>query len=75
MNIHLINFLVQQIQSLSEEEQSLLKEKLFFNNSDVTIHELMQIALNSRSFDFIDDEPNTYTFEDGEPVQCYSKKV
>ncbi|MBC1215961.1 hypothetical protein GNE08_17200 [Trichormus variabilis ARAD] len=68
MNTKLIESLVQVILSLSEEERSLLEEKLFFNSSYPSTPEIMQVAQKSKAFEFLHNEPNLYTLEDGEPV-------
>ncbi|MBD2345191.1 hypothetical protein [Anabaena subtropica] len=68
MNTKLIESLVQVIFSLSEEERFLLEEKLFFNSSYPSTPEIMQVAQKSKVFDFLDNEPDLYTLEDGETV-------
>ncbi len=68
INIQLVNTLVQIIRSLSPEERQLLEKELFFDNSEPSTQELMQLALFGGSFNFLDDEPDIYTLEDGEPV-------
>jgi hypothetical protein len=68
MNTQLVNSLIQIIFSLSKEERNLLEEKLFFDISEPSIEELMKLAEKSGSFSFLEDEPNIYTLEDGEPV-------
>ncbi|WP_242022033.1 hypothetical protein [Microcoleus sp. FACHB-831] len=54
--------------SLSKEEQDLLKDKLLFEFSQPSTTDLMQVAQNSGSFNFLHDEPDLYTLEDGEPI-------
>lgn len=68
MNTKLVDSLVQIILSLSQEERTLLQKKLFFNESEPSTLELMQLSQIGNSFDFLLDEPNIYTSEDGEPV-------
>ncbi len=68
MNTKLVDSLVQIILSLSQEERILLEIKLFFDKSEPSTKELMQIAQNGSSFDFLEDEPDIYTSQDGEPV-------
>lgn len=68
MNIKLVESLVQIIHSLSAEEQSLLEEKLFFDRSEPSSSELMNLALQGGAFDFLYDEPDLYSLDDGEPV-------
>ncbi|MBU7581722.1 MAG: hypothetical protein KAF91_02205 [Nostoc sp. TH1S01] len=68
MNTKLIESLVQVILSLSEEERYLLEEKLFFNSLYPSTPEIMELAHRSKAFDFLYDELDLYTIEDGEPV-------
>lgn len=68
MNTKLVESLVQVILSLSQEERSLLEEKLFLNSSYPSTQELMQLAQYSGTFDFLHKESDIYTLEDGEPV-------
>lgn len=68
VNIKLIESLVQIIHSLSEEEQALLEEKLFFDPAYPSSSEIRTLALHSNSFDFLAEEPDLYSLEDGEPI-------
>lgn len=68
MNDKLVESIFQVIMSLSKEEQDLLKEKLLFESSEPSTADLMQVAQNSGSFNFLHDEPDLYTLEDGEPI-------
>lgn len=68
MNANLVESLVQVILSLSPEERLLLEAKLFYENSEPTTLELMQLTQNSGSFDFLRQEPDLYMLEDGEPI-------
>ena len=68
MNSKLVDSLVQVIISLSPEERLSLEKQLFFNASEPSTSELMQLAQNSSSFDFLHNEPDLYTLEDGEAV-------
>jgi len=68
MNTSLIESLFQVIQCLPKEERQLLEKKLFFESSDPTIQEIMKLAENSGSFAFLNDEPDLYSLEDGEPI-------
>ena len=55
--------------TLSDKERQMLEEQLFINtNNQVTTQELTDLAQKSHSFDFLNDEPNLYTLEDGEPI-------
>lgn len=68
MNTKLVDSLVQIILSLSQEERTLLERKLFFDGSEPSTKELMQLAQAGNSFDFLQDEPDIYSLKDGEPV-------
>jgi aconitase B len=68
INTQLVNSLVQIIRSLSQEERHLLEKELFFENSEPSTQELMQLALVGNAFNFLENEPDIYTSEDGEPV-------
>lgn len=68
MNTKLVDSLVQVILSLSQEERTLLEKKLFFDESEPSTKELMQLAQAGNSFDFLQDEPDIYSLKDGEPV-------
>lgn len=68
MNTKLVDSLVQVILSLSQEERTLLEKKLFFDESEPSTKELMQLAQTGNSFDFLQDEPDIYSLKDGEPV-------
>ena len=68
MNTKLVESLVQVILALSPEERLLLKSKLFWHTSEPSTSEIMQLTQSSGSFDFLKDEPDLYTLEDGEPV-------
>lgn len=68
MNSKLVDSLVQVIISLSPEERLFLEKQLFFNDSEPSTLELMQLAQNNSSFDFLYHEPDLYTLEDGEAV-------
>jgi hypothetical protein len=68
MNSKLVASLVQVILSLSKEERFLLEEKLFFDSSNPSTRNLMQLAQIGGSFNFLYDEPDLYTLDDGEPI-------
>ena len=68
MNTQLVESIYQVIQSLSEEERSLLEEKLYTNLSYPSQEEVIALAETSNVFDFLHDEPDLYTLEDGEAV-------
>jgi hypothetical protein len=68
MNTQLIESLVQIIQALSEEEQLLIKAKLFGNIPYPSIVDITQLVQSGGAFQFLQDEPDIYTIEDGEPI-------
>lgn len=68
MNVQLVESLAQMIQALSPEERSLLEQKLFFDGSEHSAHDLMRLAEVGGAFKFLENEPDRYTLEDGEPV-------
>ena len=68
MNTQLVESIYQVIQSLSDEERLLLEEKLYANIPYLSQQEIIDLAQTSNVFDFLHDEPDIYTLEDGEPV-------
>ena len=68
MNTQLVDSLIQVILSLSKEERHLLEEKLFFESSSPSTGDLMQMAQKGGSLNFLYDEPDLYTLEDGEAI-------
>lgn len=70
MNTQLVDSLVQAIRALSREERSVLEEKLFFSADEPTSNDLMTVALQGGSFDFLADEPDLYSDVDGEPIDA-----
>jgi len=68
MNTKLIESLVQIIQTLSEDEQLLIKAKLFSNIPYPSTVEITQLGQSAGAFQFLDDEPDIYTLEDGQPI-------
>jgi len=68
-NLQLVESLIQLIQSLSADEQSLLLNKLLGEIPYPSTSEIMHLAERSGSFDFWQDEPEIYSPEDGEPVK------
>ena len=69
MNTKLVESIAQIIFSLSKDEQTLLKEKLFLELSEPSTDEIMQLAQTGKSLDFLNNEPDLYTLEDGESVR------
>ncbi len=68
MNQKLVNSLITIIQSLSEEERQMFEQKLFFDDNEIKTQDIMNLAEKSHSFDFLDDEPDIYTIDDGEAI-------
>ena len=68
MNHKLVDSLITIICYLSEEERKNFEEKLFFDNNQIRTQELINLAQKGNSFDFLADEPDIYTLEDGESV-------
>jgi hypothetical protein len=68
LNLKLVNTLIQRIRSLSQEERQILQKELFFEITESSNQELMQLAERGGCFNFLDDEPDIYTLEDREPV-------
>jgi len=68
MNTKLVESLALAIQALSDQERSLLEQKLFFDSSEPSTHNLMQLAEVGGTFRFLQDEPDLYTAEDGEAI-------
>ncbi|MDG2991620.1 hypothetical protein L3556_11855 [Candidatus Synechococcus calcipolaris G9] len=70
MNTQLIDSIIQVIRSLSPEEQAVLEEKLFFESTDPSTPDIMTLALQGSSFDFLNNEPDLYSLDDGEAIPC-----
>jgi hypothetical protein len=68
MNTKLVESITQVIFSLSKDEQILLKEKLFLELSEPSTEEIMKLAQTGESLNFLYNEPDLYTLEDGEPI-------
>lgn len=69
MNIQLVESLVQLIRSLSDEERSLLESKLYSELPYPSHSELAHLNDHGQAFDFLHDEPDLYTLEDGEAIE------
>ncbi len=69
INLQLIESLIQITRSLSPAEQFILDQKLYENLPEPSTQELMHLADRGDAFDFLHDEPDLYTIEDGEPIQ------
>lgn len=70
MNTQLVDSLIQAIRSLSSDERAMLEEKLFFEPDEPTPDDLLALACRGGSFDFLADEPDLYSIEDGEPISA-----
>ncbi|MEH1946462.1 MAG: hypothetical protein V7K77_05830 [Nostoc sp.] len=68
MNTKLVESLLQVILSLSDDERSLLEEKLFFDLSEPLTSDLMLLAQTGGTFNFLENEPDIYSLDDGEPI-------
>jgi hypothetical protein len=68
MNTQLVESIYQVIQSLSDAERLLLEQKLFTDLPFPSQQEIIGLAEASNVFDFLIDEPDIYSLEDGEPV-------
>ncbi len=68
MNQKLIDSLITVVQSLTNEERQIFEQKLFFDDSLISTGDIINLAEKSHSFDFLRDEPDIYTLEDGEPI-------
>jgi hypothetical protein len=71
MNTQLVESLVQVIDSLSVDERALLEDKLFRNLPYPSNQELAHLAERGQVFEFLKDEPDLYTLNDGEPVESH----
>ncbi|MEH2348162.1 MAG: hypothetical protein V7K55_09195 [Nostoc sp.] len=68
MNIKLVESLIQVILSLSDEDRFLLEEKLFFDSSEASTRDLILLAQTGGAFNFLENEPDIYSLDDGEPI-------
>ena len=68
MNTQLVESIYQMIQSLSDEERSLLEKKLYTDLPYPSPQEITGLAEVSNVFNFLNDEPDLYSLEDGEAV-------
>jgi len=68
MNTQLVESIYQVIQSLSDEERSLLQEKLYTGLPYPSKEEIIALAEASNVFNFLHDEPDIYTLDDEEAV-------
>lgn len=70
MNTQLVESLVQVIFSLSPEERALLEDRLFGLPYPST-QELAHLTEQGQVFEFLKDEPDLYTLDDGEPIEWH----
>ncbi|MEA5567649.1 hypothetical protein [Anabaena sp. UHCC 0399] len=68
MNTKLVESILQLILSLPTDERLWLEEKLFSNIPYPSSNKLMNLAESGHSFNFLYDEPDIYTLEDGERI-------
>jgi len=68
MNTQLVESIYQVIQSLSDEERLLLEQKLYTDLPYPSQKEMISLAEASNVFDFLHDEPDIYSLDDGEAV-------
>jgi hypothetical protein len=72
VNLQMVESIIQLIRSLPIADRQVLEQRLaveLTEYSEVTTQEIMQIAQQGGAFDFLHDEPDIYTLEDGEPIQ------
>lgn len=68
VNTQLVDAIIQMISALSKEEQTVIAQKLLTELSEPSGAEIMRLSMQGNSFQFLEDEPNLYTVEDGEPI-------
>ena len=68
MNTQLVESIYQMIQSLPDEERLLLEQKLYANFPYPSQKEFINLAESSNIFNFLHDEPDIYSLEDGESI-------
>jgi hypothetical protein len=69
VNTRIVESIIQLIRALPRAERDLLEQRLAAELPELTTQDLMVLADRGGSFDFWHDEPDIYTFEDGEPIQ------
>jgi hypothetical protein len=69
VNTRIVDSIIQLILALPRAERELLEQRLAAELPELTTQDLMVLADQSGSFDFWHDEPEIYTFADGEPIQ------
>jgi hypothetical protein len=68
MNAKLVDSIIQIVLSLTKEEQELFTSKLSYLLSEPSSQDLIQLAEQGDSFNFLNDEPDLYSLTDGESV-------
>ena len=68
MNVQRVESLLQTVLALPDEERQWFEQKLWGAIPYPSPSELMHLAQAGKAFDFLHDEPDLYTLEDGEPV-------
>ena len=48
----------------------MVEERLFFDFAYPSTPDLITLALQGGSFEFLNDEPDLYSLTDGEPILC-----
>jgi hypothetical protein len=71
MNTQLVDSIVQVILALSPEERILLEKKLFANLPYPSHQEFLHLAEQGSTFEFLHDEPDLYSLEDGEAIEWH----
>ena len=70
VNLQMVESIFQLIRSLPQTERKVLEQRLAEENLvGFSTEELMELSAKGGAFDFWHDEPELYTFEDGEPIQ------
>jgi hypothetical protein len=69
INTQMVESLVQLICSLPVAERTLLETRLSETLPELSTPDLMQLCDRGGSFDFWHQEPDSYTLEDGTPIE------
>jgi len=70
VNLQMVESIFQLIRSLPKTERTILEQRLAEEDLDeFSTEELMELSTKGGAFDFWHDEPELYTFEDGEPIE------
>lgn len=68
MKVQLVKSLIQVILPLAADEQLGILEKILPNIPYPSTRKLVQLAQKGSYFNFLNDEPEIYTLEDGEAI-------